>query len=68
MPELDVGKLLQEHKGHTFQAKPFFSEDGKCWFYYTEDAESYVEWIDHRLTVYRAMDDRRIVGCRLTIG
>ena len=43
----------------------FYSQAGDCFFYYFEDAPHLAEWIDTTMTVYRALDDRRIVGVQI---
>lgn len=44
----------------------WYSEAGDCIFVHWEDVPYYAEWINHDLTLYRTMDDKRIVGCAIT--
>jgi hypothetical protein len=43
----------------------YHSKDGDCIFAYWEDVPSYADRINGPITVYRAVDDNRIVGCQL---
>lgn len=53
-------------KGETIPRPGWYhSKDGDCIFAHWEDVPSYAERINGPITVYRAMDDKRIVGCQL---
>ena len=56
---------LRKMEPEKFQSKPVYSRAGDCLFYYFEDAESYGDRIDGLLTVYKAFEDHRIVGCQI---
>lgn len=43
----------------------FYSRDGDCVFCHIEDVSYYAERVDALLTVYRAEDDRRLVGAQI---
>jgi hypothetical protein len=50
---------------HQFHPRPRYSREGDCVIFYFEESESYGDRVDGILTVYRALDDDRIVGCQL---
>lgn len=49
----------------SFKAKPYYSKAGDCLIFYFEEAESYAERVDGLVTVYRAIEDDRLVGCQI---
>jgi hypothetical protein len=40
----------------------FYSEAGQCRFWYIENVPYYSQRISDTITVYRALDDKRIIG------
>lgn len=51
-----------------FKPSMFLNEDGKCWEIYLEDVPHHHEWIKGEgadISLWRAMDDNRIVGATL---
>ncbi len=62
--KLDNPKLLSELEG-PFESRPFYSPEGDCVFFHFEDADHFAERVDCWLTVFKAFDDRRLVGFKL---
>lgn len=48
-----------------FKSVPYYDALNDCLTLYISDAESYRERIDRYLTVYRAIEDGKIVGCHV---
>ena len=62
---LDVEALLRKYPPGKFEPRPFYVPCGDHIEVYTEDAESYAEWVSPYLTVMRAFDDHRVVGVKI---
>lgn len=67
----DFHRMMKEiHAGIAragkFEPGAWYSKEGDCIFVHWEGVPYYAEWINHDLTLYRAMDDKRIVGCAIT--
>lgn len=43
----------------------YYCKEGDSIFYHDEDVPSYAQWADDLLTLYRAMDNHRIVGLQI---
>ena len=43
----------------------FYSREGDCLYFYTEDVPELGEYVDPLLTLYRALDDRRMIGAHI---
>jgi hypothetical protein len=48
-----------------FQPRPFYSAEGDCLTFYFNEAESYAERVDERLTVFRSLRGNELVGCQI---
>ncbi|MEX2387032.1 MAG: hypothetical protein WD534_04060 [Phycisphaeraceae bacterium] len=48
-----------------FNPRPWYSRAGDCLFYHFDEAESYADRVDDVVTVYRAFEDDRLVGCQI---
>lgn len=57
--QVGVGAGGERHPG------AYYSPEGDCVFVYNEDVAYDRDRIDELLTVYRALDDRRIVGLQI---
>jgi hypothetical protein len=59
--------LSERAEGVTGPPSPggFYSKEGDCVFFYNEPVDSKAERVDELLTVYRALDDNRIVGAQI---
>ncbi|MFH1108407.1 MAG: hypothetical protein V1790_04305 [Planctomycetota bacterium] len=62
--DLDVDAILKEFPSR-FESRPSYSAAGDCVEYFFEDTDHFAERIDCWLTVYRAFDDRRVIGFKL---
>lgn len=59
----DFSKTMQEMaKGHTFTPGAYYNRDGDCIEFMAKEEAFYAERIDDLVTVYRSMNDQRIVG------
>lgn len=61
---LDVGKILKKFPS-TFESRPYHSTVGDFIEFYFENSDSHAVRMDAWLTVYKAMDDDRLVGFKL---
>jgi hypothetical protein len=63
----ELAKFLSTVKSDelVFEAKPHYSKAGDCIIFYLEEGESYAERVDALLTVYRAIKDDRLLGCKI---
>lgn len=64
----DISKILDQAKDDAAgksEKGGFYSPEGDCVFFYNEDVPYTRERVDDLLTVYRADDDRRIVGLQI---
>ena len=43
----------------------FYSKDGDCIFAYWENVPTYGDRLNGSLTIYRAVDDNRVIGCQV---
>ncbi|MEE9394883.1 MAG: hypothetical protein V3W41_20535 [Planctomycetota bacterium] len=66
MDQNDLGRLMDSMRSEPAK-KPggFFSESGDCVFFYNEDVPYVRDRIDGLVTVYRAIDDSRIIGVQV---
>ncbi len=65
---MTLDEYMESHRGRPrgpFQARPFYSRLGDFLSVYFEDADCYAETVNDGLVVYRAMDDKRVVGCKV---
>lgn len=46
-----------------FQVKPYWNNEGKQIEVLFENVEHYGDWLNHSVTLFRAMDNNRVVGC-----
>lgn len=61
-----VANKKAEAEGKTVPEPGWYqSKEGDCIFAYWDNAPSYAERINGPITIYRALDDNRIVGCQL---
>ncbi len=56
-------ELMEEFMRAEFTSKP--SSDGQSLVWFFEGAESFNDRVNEYMTLYRALDDRRIVGISL---
>jgi hypothetical protein len=66
----DLGDLLKWMGDNPlpFMPTPWYNKDSgevSVWF---ENVEYYADFINHNVTVFRARDDNRIVGCDLAVS
>jgi hypothetical protein len=56
-------KVLGEDPGNAqFQAQPWYNRYGDCVVFHSSEEEGYAERVDDLLTLYRAVEDDRVVG------
>jgi hypothetical protein len=63
-----VENLMQYLEGKTsqgFTRRPYYSPDGDFLVYYVHPDEAIAERVDDLLTVYRSMETREFVGCKI---
>ena len=48
-----------------FTAEPWYNSAGDCIMYHWADDEYFRDWIDDKLTVYRAVKTKQAVGCQI---
>jgi hypothetical protein len=48
-----------------FEPRPVYSPDGDFLTFYFRNDEAYAERVDEVLTVYRAIESRELVGCKI---
>lgn len=60
---MELKDYLKSHKPSSiFTAKPIYTAEADHMSFFREDVPSYGEPVDIFLTIYRAIDDQRIVG------
>ena len=59
-----IDDVLSEGPG-PFESRPTHSQAGDCVELYFEDADHYAERVDCWLTVFKAFDDRRLIGFQI---
>ena len=60
----EIDSLIAKYK-RPFTSRPTYTDVGDCVELYFEDADCYADRVDCWLTLYRAFDDRRVVGFML---
>ncbi len=63
-----VEDLMQYLEGKTaqgFEPRPFYSPEGDFLVFYFREDEAFAERVDELLTVYRSMELREFVGCKI---
>jgi len=59
-----VDAILKAHPPR-FESHPFYSPEGDCVKLYFENVDFFADRVDCWLTVYKAFDDKRVVGFKL---
>ena len=62
--KLDIHEILREYPPR-FESRPYHSPQADCVKYFLEDVDHFADRIDCWLTLYRAMDDKRMIGFKL---
>jgi hypothetical protein len=57
-----LAKLAKKYKNVKFKPGFFYNKPGDIVEVYLENVSYYAQWINHDVTVYKAMDDDRIIG------
>lgn len=48
-----------------FKPQAYYNQDGDLIEVYWENVDYYGEWLNHGLTLYKAQDDNRVIGCEI---
>jgi len=64
-PLSDVMRQIDADGVRPHPPSAFYSPEGDCVLFYAEDVEHYGQRVDEFLTVFRATNDDRIVGCEI---
>ncbi len=62
----DLKQYLAEHPCKGFKPIPQYFLEGDFITWYHKDVRCYARRVDDMLTVYLAMDDHQVVGCKIT--
>ena len=61
----DLKEYLKTHKSKGFHPVPHYSALGDFATFYFRDERAYAERVDDLLTVYRSMQTKELVGCKI---
>lgn len=61
----DLMQFLEEKTAHGFEPRPYYSHDGDFLVFYLREDEAFAERVDDLLTVYRSMETKEPVGCKI---
>jgi hypothetical protein len=61
----NLNEYLKEHGCQGFNPVPHYFADGDFVAYYFSNEPSYAQRVDDLLTVYRAFDTHKMVGCKI---
>jgi hypothetical protein len=58
-------EFVSKNQPQGFSSRPYYSRDGDSLSFYFRDEASYGERVDQLLTLYRSIENKRIVGCQI---
>lgn len=62
---MDFFNRTAGHEMPGFSDEPWYNSEGDCILYHWRQDEFRGEWIDDKLTLYRAIDSGEAVGCQI---
>jgi hypothetical protein len=61
----DLMQFLDGKMAQGFEPRPYYSPDGDFLVFYLREDEAFAERVDDLLTVYRSLETRELVGCKI---